>query len=58
MFSRIDRYFEFLIIIAENAASYKYVVQNRKSMVSTLFEIVKNLNPKQKFTEQLLRNET
>lgn len=58
MFFRIDQYFDFIIIIAENAASYKYVVENEKNMDRTIFEIVKNLNPKQKFTEQLLRNET
>lgn len=40
IFSRIDQYFHFIIINAENATLHKHITQNGRSMFKVISEII------------------
>lgn len=49
VFFRVDGFFFFIVVNAENAVLHKYIVQNSRSMLGAISEIVGNsvliLNP-------------
>ena len=50
MFFRVDQYFDFIIVSAENTTLHKYIAQNVRSIFRAISEIVGNpvLVPSQK----------
>lgn len=58
MLLRVDVYFDFIIISAENTSSHKYILQIDRYMLRVILEIVGNfcLNPKPKFIIIFLGN--
>ena len=58
MISRVDQYFDFIIVNTNNAALHKYVVQNGRSMFRAISKTVGNsvLHPSQNSFNYLLGN--
>jgi hypothetical protein len=44
MFFIVDQYFDFLIVIPENAALHKYIIPNSRHVFRAIVEIVGNAN--------------